>query len=296
MTEEPQAGAGAARDAGAARGPGTLYVVATPIGNLADISLRALEVLRSVAVVAAEDTRHTRRLWGRYDIDTPLVSYHAHSHERHTQALFDRLEQGDDVALVSDAGTPLVSDPGEMLVTAWSAAGGTVVAIPGASSVLAALVSSGIPAPRWGFEGFLPRKGRERKERIARVAADERATVLFESPGRTLATLRDLADACGGDRRAAICRELTKRYEEVRRGRLDELIDGVVARPIKGEVSIVIAGATVRSGDGPTVSLDDGRAQVEALVADGQRRSEAAKQVAKATRLARRDLFATDHD
>src|SRR5262245_23810093 len=156
-----------------------LYVVATPIGNLGDITLRALEVLRSVAVVAAEDTRLTRRLWERHGLATPLVSYHAHSDSARTRELLARLSSGEDVALVSDAGTPLVSDPGEDLVARWVAAGGSVVPIPGASAVLAALVAAGIPAPRWTFEGFLPRRGRERAARLARIAADERATVLF---------------------------------------------------------------------------------------------------------------------
>ncbi len=182
-------------------GPGTLYVVATPIGNLGDISLRAIEVLRSVAVVAAEDTRLTLRLWARHGIETHLVSYHAQSSDRRALELLARLRGGDDVALVTDAGTPLVSDPGGELVSAWADVGGRVVPIPGPSAVLAALVASGIPAPRWAFEGFLPRRGRERRERLARIAADDRTTVLFEAPGRTAATLRDLAGACGPDRR-----------------------------------------------------------------------------------------------
>ena len=156
------------------------------------------------------------------------------------------------MALVTDAGTPLVSDPGEGLVGAWVAAGGTVVPIPGPSAVLAALVASGIPAPRWAFEGFLPRKGAERRERLARIAADDRATVLFEAPGRTAATLRDLAAACGPERLAAVCRELTKRHEEIRRGPLGRAGGG--GRPphrSRGEVTIVVAGAAAgAAGDG----------------------------------------------
>ena len=169
-----------------------------PSATSADVTLRSLEVLRAVAVVAAEDTRLTRRLWARHGIETPLLSYHAQSPVSRRNELLERLERGEDVALVTDAGTPLVSDPGGELVTDWAERGGTVVPIPGASAVLAALVASGIPAPRWGFEGFLPRSGGERKRRLARIAADDRATVLFESPGRTAATLRDLAAACGG--------------------------------------------------------------------------------------------------
>jgi 16S rRNA (cytidine1402-2'-O)-methyltransferase len=274
------------------RGGGTLFVVATPIGNLGDITLRALEVLRQVAVVAAEDTRVTRKLWSRFDIDTPLVSYHAHSDDRRTRQLIDRLESGEHVALVTDAGTPLVSDPGEILVGAWIGQGGTVVPIPGASAVLAALVASGIPAPRWGFEGFLPRKGRERKERLARIAADDRATVLYEAHGRTAATLRDLAAACGGERPAAVCRELTKLHEEVRRGTLTALAAQAGAASLKGEIVIVVAGTT--EAQSAKIGLEVGRARVDRLVAEGVKRSAAARLVAEETGLPRRDLFALD--
>jgi 16S rRNA (cytidine1402-2'-O)-methyltransferase len=278
---------------------GALYVVATPIGNLGDITLRALEVLRAVAVVAAEDTRLTRRLWARHGIGTPLVSYHAHSGPARTEELLARLAGGQDVALVTDAGTPLVSDPGEVLVARWAAAGGTVVPIPGPSAVLAALVASGIPAPRWSFEGFLPRKGRERRERLARIAADERASVLFEAAGRTLATLRDLAAACGDDRPAALCRELTKRHEEIRRGSLGGLAEEALARPVRGEVALVVAGrpavtAAQASGDTAGDDLAAARRRVAVLVAGGLRRSEAARQVAAETGLPRRELFAPD--
>ena len=281
-------------DAARAGDHGTLFVVATPIGNLGDITLRAVEVLRSVSVVAAEDTRVTRRLLSRYDITTPMLSYHAHSNDRRTQELIARLESGDDVALVTDAGTPLVSDPGEVLVGLWVESGGTVVPIPGASAVLAALVSSGIPAPRWSFEGFLPRKGRERRERLARIAADDRATVLYEAHGRTAATLRDLADLCGADRQAAVCRELTKLHEEVRRGSLAELATAFGDRSIKGEVAIVVAGAS--GGAAAAADLDAGRRRVDTLVAEGVKRSTAARLVAEETGLPRRDLFAVEDD
>ena len=273
-------------------GRGTLYVVATPIGNLGDITLRALEVLREVAVVAAEDTRVSRKLWSRFDIETPLVSYHAHSDDRRTASLIERLESGEDVALVTDAGTPLVSDPGEILVGAWAERGGAVVPIPGASAALAALVASALPAARWGFEGFLPRKGRERKERIARIAADDRATVIYEAHGRTAATLRDLAGACGAERPAVVARELTKLHEEVRRGSLDELATTAAASPVKGEVVIVVAGATRE--EVAEVSLVTARARVDRLVAEGVKRSAAAKLVAEETGLPRRELFATE--
>ncbi len=272
---------------------GTLFVVATPIGNLGDISLRAIEVLRTVAVVAAEDTRLTRRLWARHDITTHLVSYHAQSSDRRTEELLGRLRAGDDVALVTDAGTPLVSDPGGELVSAWAGAGGLVVPVPGPSAVLAALVASAIATPRWAFEGFLPRRGRERRERIARIASDDRATVLFESPGRTAATLRDLATACGSARLGALCRELTKLHEQTRRGTLEELAVGAVADPPRGEVTIVVSGTSDRPGGEAAMpmGLDVARGQVARLVADGHTRSRAAKEVARMTGLPRRDLF-----
>jgi 16S rRNA (cytidine1402-2'-O)-methyltransferase len=271
---------------------GTLFVVATPIGNLGDISARAIETLGAVAVVAAEDTRVTRKLWSRYGIETPLVSYHAASGPRRTVELLARLEAGEDVALVTDAGTPLVSDPGDSLVAAWAARDGRVVPVPGASSALAALVVAGFPAPRWGFEGFLPRKGRERAQRLARIATDDRATVLFEAPGRTAATLADLAAACGPGRSAALARELTKLHEEVRRGTLGALAEGATADPPRGEIVIVVAGATAE--DVATLELEEGRARVERLVREGVKRSAAARLVAEETGLPRRELFASD--
>ncbi|MGH2407607.1 MAG: 16S rRNA (cytidine(1402)-2'-O)-methyltransferase [Candidatus Limnocylindrales bacterium] len=277
---------------------GALYVVATPIGNLGDVTLRALEVLRAVPLAAAEDTRLTRRLWARHGISTHLVSYHARNALQRAPELLAHLRAGADLALVTDAGTPLVSDPGEGLVAAWAAEGGRVVPIPGASAVLAALVASAIPAARWGFEGFLPRSGRARRERLARIAGDERATILFEAPGRTAATLRDLAAACGPQRTAALCRELTKLHEEVRRGSLSDLAAGAADAPPRGEVTIVVAGRPEVVAGSATVpapaALEAARARVAALVAQGERRPEAARRVAAETGLPRRDLFRPD--
>jgi 16S rRNA (cytidine1402-2'-O)-methyltransferase len=221
---------------------GTLYVVATPIGNLGDVTLRALEVLASVPLIAAEDTRVTRRLLARHGIETRTTSYHARSGATREAELLDHLTGGADLALVTDAGTPLVSDPGEGIVAAWAAAGGTVVAVPGPSSVLAAVSASGVAGPRWSFEGFLPRSGRERRNRLDRIAADERGCVLFEAPNRLGATLRDLAQACGAERPAAVCRELTKLHEQIARGTLGELATGVAegTLPARGEAVIVV--------------------------------------------------------
>lgn len=279
---------------------GTLYVVATPIGNLGDVTMRSLEVLRAVPLIAAEDTRISRRLLARYEIGTRAISFHARSGPSRLAELLAHLRGGADLALMTDAGTPSVSDPGADLVAAWAAEGGVVVPIPGASAVLAAVSASAIAGPRWGFEGFLPRSGRERKERLARIAADDRATVLFEAPTRLAATLRDLAEACGAARAAEICRELTKLHEQIARGSLAELVAAVAdgSIPARGEVVIVIAGAssdpsTVREeGPAPTAeSVDEARARVAAMVRDGVPRPDAARRVAAETGLSRRDLY-----
>ena len=280
-------------DTGAQSTPGaTLYVVATPIGNLGDMTQRAIDVLRAVPLVAAEDTRMTRRLWARFEISTRLISYHAQSGPGRERELLAHLEGGSDLAIVTDAGTPLVSDPGEGLVAAWAARGGRIVPIPGASAVLAALVASGLPAARWCFEGFLPRRGRERRELMERICADERTSVLFEAPGRAGATLADLAAACGPERRAALCRELTKLHEETWRGSLAELAARAKSEPPRGEVTIVIAGAPPEhSTEASEAALAQGRAQVDALVGEGWSRSSAAREVAQRTGLPRRELF-----
>jgi 16S rRNA (cytidine1402-2'-O)-methyltransferase len=275
---------------------GTLYVVATPIGNLGDVTLRAIEVLKAVPLVAAEDTRLTRRLFERHGITTRLVSYHARSAPSREAELLAHLGGGDDLALVTDAGTPGVSDPGEGLVAAWATDEGAVVPIPGASAVLAAVAASGVAGPRWSFEGFLPRSGRERRERLARIAADDRGTVLFEAPGRVAATLRDLAAACGGERRAAVCRELTKIHESFVRGTLDELAaaarDGAI--PARGEFVLVVGGVegTQRvSAADDEAAAERAQADVERLVGEGIARGEAARRVSAATGIPRRRLY-----
>jgi 16S rRNA (cytidine1402-2'-O)-methyltransferase len=279
---------------------GQLYVVATPIGNLGDVTFRAVETLRAVPLVAAEDTRLTRRLFARYEITTHLVSYHARSVPSREGELLAHLRSGLDLALVTDAGTPLVSDPGGELVSAWAAEGGRVVPIPGASAVLAALVSSGLAAVRWTFEGFLPRSGRERRERLARIAADNRACVIYEAPSRVPATLADLAAAAGAERRAAVCRELTKLHEEVVRGPLGDLAARAAAGglTLRGEFAIVVEAVTAaesaaqaRAG-APT--LDQGRSEVARLIGSGMKRSEAVRQVATAAGLDRRELYRPD--
>lgn len=273
---------------------GRLFIVATPIGNLGDVTFRAVETLKSVPLVAAEDTRLTRRLFARYEITTHLVSYHAREVE-----LLEHLRSGNDLALVTDAGTPMVSDPGGQLAAAWTVEGGTVVPIPGASAVLAALVTSGLSAPRWTFEGFLPRSGRERRDRLSRIGIDERACVVYEAPSRIPATLSDLAGACGGERRAAVCRELTKLHEEVVRATLAELAARAASGGIllRGEFAIVVEGravsgaVSVASPEPAVPTMAEGRAEVARLIAGGARRSEAVRRVAASSGLARRELY-----
>jgi 16S rRNA (cytidine1402-2'-O)-methyltransferase len=284
---------------------GTLYVVATPIGNLGDVTLRALEILRAVPLVACEDTRITRRLLARYDIEVRLTSFHARSPATRLAALVEHLRGGADLALTTDAGTPGVSDPGEALVRGWAGEGGRVVAIPGASAVLAAVASSGVAGPRWTFEGFLLRSGRDRRERLARLAADARGAVIYEAPTRLLATLRDLASACGADRPAAVCRELTKLHEQIVRGSLGELLQAVEAGriPARGEVVIVLGesaagqGQAARGDTGiPEDAVAAALANVDLLVAAGAGRASAVREVAARTGLPRRQLYRVERE
>jgi 16S rRNA (cytidine1402-2'-O)-methyltransferase len=280
-----------------ANGPGgALYVVATPIGNLGDVTFRALEVLRTVPLIAAEDTRISRRLLDRYEIATRTVSFHARNAGKRMPELLDHLRGGADLAVVTDAGTPGVSDPGDELVRAWAGEGGVVIPIPGASALLAAVVASGISGPRWSFEGFLPRSGRERRERLARICGDDRASVIFEAGNRVAATLADLANACEDHRPAAVCRELTKLHEEIVRGSLEDLAERARSgeMTLRGEFVVVI-GAGAGRPDSAAVTPDDAletaRSEVELLVATGVARGDAARRVASARGLPRRRLY-----
>ena len=243
---------------------GALYVVSTPIGNLGDITHRALEVLRSVSVILAEDTRHSRRLLDHYEIRAPLAAYHEHNEAKASPGLVTRLLAGESMALITDAGTPLLSDPGARLVAAAVEQGVAVVPIPGASALLAALVASAIASDRFTFFGFLDRKGRGRSETIAQISSLTHTAVVYEAANRTAATLADLAVAGMGSRRAAVARELTKQFEEVRRGTVEELARYYEDVPPKGEVVIVVAGAA----EAPS-SEEQLRERVEALRATG---------------------------
>lgn len=226
------------------KGPGVLHLVSTPIGNLGDLSPRAVEVMQGVHAVLAEDTRHTRVLAERFGIRTPLLAYHEHNEAAATPRFVERLLAGESFALVSDAGTPLLSDPGARLVRAAIDAGVRVSPVPGPSALLAALVGSGLPADRFTFYGFIPRKGGERTRAIAEIADLPHTAVLYESPGRTGETLRALAEAGAGGREAAVARELTKHFEEFRRGTVASLAGYYEATEPRGEVVIVVAGAT----------------------------------------------------
>jgi 16S rRNA (cytidine1402-2'-O)-methyltransferase len=270
---------------------GTLFLVATPIGNLEDITLRALRVLRKVALIAAEDTRHTRKLLAPFAITTPLTSYHEHSGPARTDALVAALAQGD-IALVSDAGTPVLSDPGQALVRAALAAGHAVIPIPGPSAVITALVASGLPTDQFTFLGFLPRRSAGRRALLARFAQARETLIVYEAPHRLLACLDDLL-AVLGDRNATLARELTKVHEEFRRGRLSVLraeYDGGDAP--RGEFTIIISGAE------PVVEQETEEARerraierLQVLLASGMGVREAAVEVARLTGLPRRQVY-----
>jgi 16S rRNA (cytidine1402-2'-O)-methyltransferase len=258
---------------------GTLFVVGTPIGNLEDVTARAARVLGEVDVVVAEDTRRTRTLLAHLGIRVRLISLPAVRERAKAGGVLDELRAGRHVALVTDAGMPGISDPGQFLIAACLSAGVPVTVVPGPSAAVAALLASGLASDRWAFEGFLPRKGRARAERLASVAADERTTVLFESPRRVGETLRDLAEACGGGRRAAVARELTKLHEEVRRGTLAELASTYADEEVRGEVTVVVEGAPPAAAP----DVDDATLAEEAaeLVAAGAKPREASAEIAR---------------
>jgi 16S rRNA (cytidine1402-2'-O)-methyltransferase len=268
--------------------PGTLYVVATPIGNLQDLSPRAASVLRSVDVVASEDTRRTRTLLAHVGARPRLLSFHAHSGPRRTTALLEILAEGRDVALVTDAGTPAVSDPGSDLVAAARAAGSSVVGVPGPSAVTTALSASGLTADRYVFLGFAPRKGAERRRVLARAADEEWTVVLFEAPGRVAALLRDLAALAPG-RQAVVARELTKIHEEFRTGTVEELGDYYSITEPKGEVTVLLAGTGVPPE--PPDRSDEARALARSLLAEGSTRREATRRLVSELGLPRNEAY-----
>lgn len=263
---------------------GTLYLVATPIGNLEDITLRALRILKEVDFVAAEDTRQTRKLLSHFSIGTRLIAYHEHSGEAATSAIVRKLaDDGQSVALVTDAGTPGISDPGIDLVRAAIEAGVSVTPLPGPATPIAALIASGLPTARFLFEGFLPRTRGPRYERLEALAPQPRTLIFFESPPRLTGTLEEMIKFFGPDRPACVARELTKIHEEYRRGTLAEVFAHFTAQPPRGECCIVVHG---RDSEGDAQARDQALAAEE----DGDWK-ELIKRLAKETGLDRKTLY-----
>jgi 16S rRNA (cytidine1402-2'-O)-methyltransferase len=269
---------------------GTLHVLATPLGNLGDLSDRAKEVLRAVSVVAAEDTRRARILLDHVEARPRVVSFHAHSKPGRLMSIVQMLEAGEQVALIADAGTPTVSDPGAELVRRAREAGATVVAVPGPSAVATALSVSGLPADRFSFLGFPPRKGRDRRRLLEHAASSPWSTVFFEAPPRLVALLRDLRASCGEDRQVAVARELTKVYEEVQTGTLAQVMGYYEENPPRGEVTVVVAGQPLREAR-PVVNEAEARVRAKALLAEGLSRRDAADRLAKELSMVRREAY-----
>lgn len=267
---------------------GALYVVATPLGNLGDLSDRAKDVLRSVPLVAAEDTRVSGVLLKTLDAHPRLLSYHAHSPPTRLEEIVAALEAGDDVALLTDAGTPAVSDPGAALVRRARAVAAPVIAVPGPSAVTAALSISGLPADRYTFLGFLPRRGRDRRRLLQCAAESPWTVVLFEAPGRLVRLLEDLATACGEDRSAAVARELTKVYEECNTGTLLHLAGYYREKPPRGEVTVLLAGAPTRA---PEVDRGTLAARAQQLRGEGLTRRDTADRLAAEFSISRREAY-----
>jgi len=272
---------------------GTLYVCATPIGNLEDISLRALRVLREADLIAAEDTRRTRKLCAHYDIHTPLTSYHQHSPPAKAQSLLQQLLAGKGIALVADAGLPGISDPGHDLVVLAIEQHVPIVVVPGPSVVMSALVLSGLPTGSFRFEGFLPRRRADRQALLERLSTDTRTLVFFEAPHRLLHTLADMRQ-CLGDRRVAVVRELTKLHEQVLRCSLSEALAHFQADRPRGEFTLVVAGGQ------PLPEAAPSRAEVKEalskLLAQGLSTRDAVRRVARRYGLPRREVYAAAHE
>ncbi|PYP39273.1 MAG: 16S rRNA (cytidine(1402)-2'-O)-methyltransferase [Gemmatimonadetes bacterium] len=267
---------------------GTLYVVATPLGNLGDLSPRAADTLKRVAAVAAEDTRHSKPLLKHAGSKAELISFHAHSSDRALERILRILSEGRDVALITDAGTPAISDPGVVLVAAARERGIPIVTIPGPTAVAASLSVSGISGDRYVFLGFLPRKGSDRRRFLMTVASSEWTVVLFEAPNRVTQLLVDLAEVCGPERQAVVSRELTKVFEETRAGTLQELSEHYAEAPVRGEVTVVVAGTGKQRIEEPPP--DPGQ-RAKALLAEGLSRKDVAHRLAEETGISRNTAY-----
>ncbi|WP_375504455.1 16S rRNA (cytidine(1402)-2'-O)-methyltransferase [uncultured Nostoc sp.] len=268
--------------------PGTLYVVGTPIGNLEDITFRAVRILQTVDIIAAEDTRHTGKLLQHFQVKTPQVSYHEHNRTSRIPELLEHLVNNKAIALVSDAGMPGISDPGYELVKACIEAGIAVVAIPGASAAITALSASGLPTDRFVFEGFLPAKTQQRQEHLESLQLESRTLIFYESPHRLRDTLQDLGEVWGSDRQIVLGRELTKLYEEFWRGTIAEAIAHYSQREPQGEYTLVVAGIPPSQ---PQLTEEELKAELKELISQGISRSQASRQLAKFTSLPRRQLY-----
>lgn len=269
---------------------GCLYLVATPIGNLGDFSPRAVETLRTVDFIAAEDTRVSLKLLNHFGVKKPLLSYHEHNHLTAGQTVLARLLAGESCALVTDAGTPAISDPGEDLVRLCAENGVEVQSVPGCCAAVTALAVSGLPTGRFTFEGFLTVNKKSRRERLDRLKKEERTMIFHEAPHKLRTTLQDLSAAFGADRPAALCRELTKLHEETWRTTLGEAAAYYQEHAPRGEYVLVVAGT--KEQEESAVSLEEGAAQVLTLKRQGVRLKEAIKEVAEHTGLSKNDLYA----
>lgn len=267
---------------------GILYLVATPIGNLEDITFRAVRILQEADLIAAEDTRHTGKLLHHFQIETPQLSYHEHNAQSRIPQLIEKLQAGQTIALVSDAGMPGISDPGYELVCACAEADIVVSPIPGPVAVVSAIAASGLPSERFTFEGFLPVKGRARTERLEQLAIEPRTIVLYESPHRLLKTLADLQTHLSGERRVTVARELTKRYEEFWRGTVSEVIAHFMSTEPRGEFTVAISGYTATP---QTISEADLLQKLKDLIAQGLSPSKASRQLAQETGLSKREIY-----
>ena len=271
------------------RKKGTLYLCATPIGNLEDMTYRAVRVLGEVPLIAAEDTRRTRQLLTHFGLSTRLVSYHEHNKEEKGPRLIAWLEEGNDLACVSDAGLPGVADPGARLAADAVAAGIRVVPLPGANAALSALIASGLDTERFSFVGFLPRTKEKRRERLSEISGREDTLIFYEAPHRLAETMKAILDALG-DRPAAIARELTKKFEEFRRGRLSELLAWCGETPPRGEFVLVVGGAEEKTEAVPAAP-EDAVELARTLAARGMAKKEAIREAARRTGLSRRDVY-----
>ncbi|MEH1901049.1 MAG: 16S rRNA (cytidine(1402)-2'-O)-methyltransferase [Nostoc sp.] len=268
--------------------PGTLYVVGTPIGNLEDMTFRAVRILQTVDIIAAEDTRHTGKLLQHFQVKTPQVSYHEHNRTSRIPELLEHLVNDKAIALVSDAGMPGISDPGYELVKACIQAGIPVVPIPGASAAITALSAAGLPTDRFVFEGFLPSKSQQRQQHLESLQTESRTLIFYESPHRLRDTLQDLAEVWGSDRQIVLARELTKLYEEFWRGTIAEAIAHYSQREPQGEYTLVVAGIPPSQ---PQLTEEELKAELKQLITQGISRSQASRQLAKFTFLPRRQLY-----